>query len=76
MPSTSRERISIWARRHEGRALHSHVLVRSSLHEMAMSIVSMLVGTERVVIHVKVAPFLALLEKAAPELTELPRAPD
>jgi hypothetical protein len=76
MPSTSRERISMWARRHEKRALHSHVLVRSSLLEMAMSIVSMLVGTDRVVIHIRVAAFLAALQKAAPELTELPRAPD
>ena len=76
MPSTSRERISNWARRHEKRALHSNVLVRSSLLEMAMSIVSMLVGTDRVVIHIRIAAFLAALQKAAPGLTELPRAPE
>lgn len=76
MPSTSRERLSNWARRHESQALEAHVLLRSKLLEMAMSIVSMLVGRDRVTLHTSLPAFRALVQRAVPELTELPRAPD
>lgn len=76
MPSTSRERIAIWAKRHESRVVEAHVLLRSKLLEMAMSIVSMLVGSDRVAIHTSQSAFLALVKRAAPDFSELPRAPD
>jgi hypothetical protein len=44
LPAASREKLAQWARRHEGRLLHVHVLVQSKLIEMAMSLITMLVG--------------------------------
>jgi hypothetical protein len=75
MPAASRERIAQWTRRHQARLLPSHVLVRSKLLEMALSIITMLVGSGLFNVHTNATTFLALVKNAAPKLTELPRAP-
>jgi len=75
MPAASRERIAQWTRRHQARLLPSHVLVRSKLIEMALSIIMMLVGGGLFKVHTNSQTFLALVKKTAPKLTELPRAP-
>lgn len=75
MPAVSREKFVAWSRRHRARLRPSHVLVQSGLLEMAMSIISMLAGDGLFQLHTKLAPFLALLQKEAPMLTELPRVP-
>jgi len=75
MPSASRERIAQWTRRHQTRLLPSHVLVRSKLLEMALSIITMLVGSGLFKVHTNPQTFLALVKKEAPKLNELPRIP-
>jgi hypothetical protein len=73
MPSTSRDRLATWARRHEARPFKAHVLVRSTLLEMAISIISMLVGTSRVEMHVRAPAFWALVKESAPDSTKYQR---
>ena len=75
MPSASRERISKWIRRHQTRLRLSHLLVRSKLLEMALSVITMLVGSGLFKVHTNSQTFLALAKKEAPKLTELPRIP-
>lgn len=76
MPAASREKIAKWTRRHQSRLLPSHVLVRSSLIEMALSIITMLVGSGLFKVHTNPETFLALVRKVAPKLSELPRIPE
>ena len=76
MPAASRERIAQWMRRHQVRLLRSHVLVQSKLIEMALSVITMLVGSGLFEIHTRPQPFLDLVKKVAPKLTELPRLPE
>lgn len=75
MPAGSREKYVAWSRRHQARLRPSHVLVQSGLLEMAMSIISMVVGARLFEIHTRHAPFLALLRKEAPNLATLPSVP-
>lgn len=75
MPAASREKIAKWTRRHQARLLPSHVLARSKLLEMALSIITMLVGGGLFKVHSNPQTFLALVKKVAPKLNELPRAP-
>ena len=75
MPAASREKIAQWLRRQRERILPSHVLVRSKMTEMALSIVAMLVGGGLFEIHTSPEPFLRLVQKVAPMLSELPRLP-
>ncbi|MEI9952406.1 MAG: hypothetical protein WDO74_26370 [Pseudomonadota bacterium] len=75
MPAASREKIAHWARRQQARLLPSHVLVRSTLIEMALSIITMLVGGGLFKIHTSPQTFLALVKKVAPKLTGLPQVP-
>jgi hypothetical protein len=76
MPAASREKIAQWTRRHQARLRPSHVLVRSKLIEMALSIITMLVGSGLFKVHTNPQTFLALVKKVAPKLTALPRVPD
>ncbi len=76
MPAASRESISHWTRRHRARLLLSHVLVRSKMLEMAMSIITMSVGSGLFKIHSNPQVFLDLLKKVAPKLNALPRIPE
>lgn len=76
VPAASRERIVQWARGHDARLLPSHVLVRSKMLEMAMSIIAMLVGGGRLKIHSSPHVFLDLVKQVAPKLTELPKPPE
>ena len=76
MPAASREKIARWARRHQSRLLLSHMLVRSSLIEMALSIITMLVGGGLFKVHTNSEKFLALVKASAPKLQELPRIPE
>lgn len=75
MPSASRQRIAQWTRRHQARLLPSHVLVRSKLLEMALSVITMLVGSGLFKMHTNPETFLALVKKTAPKLNALPRVP-
>jgi len=76
LPAASRERLAQFARRHQGRLLPSHVLVQSKLLEMAMSLITMLVGSGVFEIHTKPQSFLALVKKVAPKLSNLPTVPE
>jgi len=73
MPAASRERIARWTRRHQARLMPSHLLIRSKLLEMALSIITMLVGSGLFKVHTNSQTFLALVKKVAPKLNELPR---
>lgn len=75
MPAASRQRIAQWTRRHQTRLLLSHMLVRSKLLEMALSIITMLVGSGLFKVHTNAQTFLALVRTAAPKLTALPKVP-
>jgi hypothetical protein len=76
VPAPSREKLAEWMRRHRARILPSHVLVQSKLMEMAMSILSMLVGHGRFEVYTRPSPFLTLIKKVAPKVTELPSVPE
>ena len=76
VPAASREKLAQWALRHRARLRPSHVLVRSKLLEMAMSIISMVTGDGLFEVHTRPLPFLALVKKVAPKLTELPGIPE
>lgn len=76
MPDSSRQKIARWTRRHQVRIMPSHVLVESGLLERAVSIIMMLVGSGVFRIHTTAKPFLELLRKAAPKISELPSVPD
>jgi hypothetical protein len=76
MPAASREKIAQWTRRHQARILPSHILVRSKLIEMALSIITMLVGGGLFKIHTKPQTFLDLVKNVAPKLSELPSVPE
>jgi hypothetical protein len=75
MPAESRERLARWVRRHQARLLPSHMLVRSKLLEMALSIIAMTVGGSLFKIHSDARAFLQLVRRVAPKLSELPRVP-
>lgn len=75
LPAASREKLAQRARRHKGRLL-SHVLVQSKLLEMAMSLITMLVGGDMLETHTRPQAFLALVKKVAPTLTKLPSVPE
>ena len=76
MPAASRKRIAQWTRRHQARLLPSHVLFQSKLIEMALAMITMMVGGGLFKVHTKPQAFLDLLKKVAPKLTELPRLPE
>jgi hypothetical protein len=75
MPAGSRAKVALWIRRHQARLGACHVLVGSKVLEMALSIIMMLVGGGLFEVHSRPQPFLDLLKKAAPKLSELPRVP-
>jgi hypothetical protein len=76
MPAASREKIAQWTRRHQARLLPSHALVQSKVMEMALSVITMLVGGGLFKIHTRPQAFLDLVKKVAPKLTALPRVPE
>lgn len=76
VPAASRDRLAQWARRHHGRLLPSHVLVQSKLLEMAMSLITMLVGSGVFEIHTRPQAFLAMVKAVAPNLAKLPSVPE
>ena len=76
MPSSSRQKIASWTRRHQARLLPSHVLTHPGLLEKALSMIMMLVGSGVFRIHTAPKPFLELLRRAAPRISELPSAPE
>lgn len=76
LPAASRDRLAEWARRHHGRLLPSHVLVQSKLLEMAMSLITMLVGSRVFEIHTRPQAFLAMVQAVAPNLSKLPGVPE
>ncbi len=59
-------------RKYQGRINASHVLVRSKLVEMAMSVVGMLVGGGIIKMYSRPQTFLDLLRQTAPKVTKLP----
>jgi hypothetical protein len=76
VPAASRDRLAQWARRHHGRLLSSHVLVQSKLLEMAMSLITMLVGGGVIEIHTRPQAFLVMVKAVAPNLAKLPGVPE
>jgi hypothetical protein len=76
LPAASREKIAAWTRRHQGRLLPSHALCQSKVLEMALSLITMLVGRDVLEIHTRPQPFLAMIMKVAPKLRELPSVPE
>jgi len=75
MPAESREKVALWLRRHQARLMLSHVLVGSKLLEMALSIITMLVGGGVFKVYSRPQSFLDQVKKVAPKLTELPQVP-
>lgn len=61
-----------WMRERQSRFNASHVLVRSKLMEMAISIVAMLVGGGIIKVYSRPQVFLELLRQTAPKITKLP----
>ncbi len=76
MPAASRGKIAQWTRRHQARLLPSHALVQSKVMEMALSVITMLVGGGLFKIHTRPQAFLDLVKKVAPKLTALPSVPE
>ncbi len=72
MGGESRETTVAWMRKYQGRINASHVLVRSKLMEMAMSIVAMLVGGGVIKMYSRPQAFLDLLRQTAPKVVKLP----
>ena len=68
----SREVAVDWMRDNRGKLKTSHVLVRSKLIEMAMSVAAILVGAGVLKLHSQPRAFLHLVRDAAPNLVELP----
>ena len=75
IPAESREKLALWLRRHQARFMPSHALVGSKLLEMALSIITMLVGGGVFKVHSRPQSFLDLVKKVAPKVTELPQVP-
>jgi hypothetical protein len=76
LPAISREKLAQWASRHKGRLLTCHVLVQSQLLEMAMSLVTLVVGGDVLETHTRPQAFLAMVKKESPTLTKLPSVPE
>ena len=76
MPAASRKKIAQWTRRHQSRLLPSHALVQSKVMEMALSVITMLVGGGLFKIHTRPQAFLDLVQKVVPKLTVLPSVPE
>jgi hypothetical protein len=76
LPAASRDTLAQWARRHQKRLLPSHVLVQSKLLEMAMSLITMLIGSGVLKIHTRPQAFLAMVKEVAPNLANLPSVPE
>ncbi|MEO7037738.1 MAG: hypothetical protein ABI548_27475 [Polyangiaceae bacterium] len=72
MPAASRELTAKWLKRHQARVHPCHVLVRSKLMEMAVSILTMLVGGGMLKLHSKPDTFLEAMRKAGVKLAALP----
>jgi hypothetical protein len=72
MGSESRDLIVAWRRQRQGRINASHVLVRSKLIEMAVSIVAMLDGGGLIKTYSSPQVFLKLLRDTAPKVVQLP----
>jgi hypothetical protein len=72
MVGESRDTAVAWMRQRQGRFNASHVLVRSKLMEMAVSIVAMLVGGGIIKVYSRPRIFLDLLRQTAPQITKLP----
>jgi len=72
--SSSRQSWSEWARKHRDR-LRSHVLVRSKLVDMAISVIAMLAGGVSVKSYSNVADFEAAIAREVPGFRRLPPLP-
>jgi hypothetical protein len=72
MAAQSREVASEWLRAHKQHIRASHILVRSKLIEMAMSVISMVVGGGLLHVYSRVPEFMQALHGAAPGLLDLP----
>lgn len=72
MGGESRDTTVAWMRQRQSRFNASHVLVRSKLMEMAISIVAMLVGGGLIKVYSRPQTFLELLRHTDPKLTKLP----
>jgi hypothetical protein len=75
MPAKSREKIAVWMRRHQARLGPSHALVGSKLLEMALSIITMLVGGGLLKVYSRPQAFLDLIKNVSPKIAALPRVP-
>jgi hypothetical protein len=72
MSAQSRDLAATWMRENRANIKASHVLVRSKLVEMALSIVGMLVGGGILKLYSRPDAFLDLVREAAPKVTALP----
>ena len=68
----TRETTVAWMRKHQARLNASHVLVRSKLIEMAITIVGMLVGGGIIKVYSRPQAFLEALQSVAPRIATLP----
>jgi|SRR6478735_9937091 len=73
MDLATREKAAAWGRKHHGK-LTVHVLVTSKLVELALSVISMVVGTP-VQFYARESGFLAAVQKQVPAVRSLPVVP-
>jgi hypothetical protein len=73
MDLATREKAVAWGRKHHGK-LNVHVLVTSKLVELALSVISMVVGTP-VQFYASENAFLAAVQTQVPALRSLPVVP-
>ena len=73
MDPATRETASLWGKKHYGK-VSVHILVTSKLVELALSVISMVVGTP-IRFYGHEAGFLAALERQVPGVRSLPVVP-
>lgn len=72
MNGDSREMVATWMRKHKPQLNPGHILLRSKLMEMAISILGMLTGGGMINTYSKPQAFLDVVRAVAPRITALP----
>ncbi|MEO6600921.1 MAG: hypothetical protein ABIQ16_13665, partial [Polyangiaceae bacterium] len=65
-----------WVKQHAPELNVTHLLVRNRIMEMAISVLSMIVGGGSLKPHSSEADFIAVISQAVPGFRQLPKFPD
>ncbi|MES1175737.1 MAG: hypothetical protein ABUL62_15555 [Myxococcales bacterium] len=74
--SAAREWWADWNKQYKNELNPAHILVRSRIMEMAISVLSMIVGGGKINAHSSEATFIAVIAQAVPGFRQLPKFPD